>query len=96
VLESRRAKARESKGYGPKVHLHAFVLSRRFVRALARAHFIASLFAAFAHVVRLDERCLLATLTPRSSRQVLVCGGTDVGKSTLCRILLSYAARMGR
>lgn len=27
--------------------------------------------------------------------KVLVCGGANVGKSTLCRILLSYAARQG-
>ena len=28
--------------------------------------------------------------------QVLLAGATDVGKSTLCRLLLSYAARLGR
>ena len=44
VLESRRAKARQDKGYGPKV---------------------------------------------------LIAGGVDVGKSTLARILTSYAARVG-
>lgn len=25
-----------------------------------------------------------------------MCGPTDVGKSTLCRLLLNYAVRMGR
>ena len=28
--------------------------------------------------------------------QIVVCGQTDVGKSTLCRLLLNYAVRMGR
>ena len=26
----------------------------------------------------------------------MICGPTDVGKSTLCRLLLNYAVRMGR
>eukprot|EP00112_Aurelia_sp_Birch-Aquarium-sp1_P009417 Seg207.9 transcript_id=Seg207.9/GoldUCD/mRNA.D3Y31 product="Polyribonucleotide 5'-hydroxyl-kinase Clp1" protein_id=Seg207.9/GoldUCD/D3Y31 len=32
------------------------------------------------------------TIGPR----VMICGPTDVGKSTLCRLLLNYAVRMGR
>lgn len=28
--------------------------------------------------------------------QVMVVGPTDVGKSTVCRLLLSYAVRVGR
>ena len=26
----------------------------------------------------------------------MICGPSDVGKSTLCRLLLNYAVRMGR
>ena len=26
----------------------------------------------------------------------MVCGATDVGKSTLCKILINYGIRMGR
>ncbi len=26
----------------------------------------------------------------------MVCGATDVGKSTLCKLLLNYGIRMGR
>ena len=38
---------------------------------------------------------LLSESSPAPS-QVMLAGATDVGKSTLCRLLLSYAARLGR
>ena len=28
--------------------------------------------------------------------KVMICGPADVGKSTLCRLLLNFAVRMGR
>lgn len=35
-------------------------------------------------------------LRPVLDNQVMVVGPTDVGKSTVCRLLLSYAVRVGR
>lgn len=35
-------------------------------------------------------------LTLNNFPQVMVVGPTDVGKSTVCRLLLSYAVRVGR
>jgi len=33
---------------------------------------------------------------PSVGPKIMICGPTDVGKSTLCRLLLNYAVRMGR
>ena len=36
-------------------------------------------------------------LTPSHAHvQVIVCGQSDVGKSSLCHLLLNYSVRMGR
>ena len=46
------------------------------------------------HIV-LEARRTKAKADKGYGPKVLVCGGVDVGKSTLCRILSSYAARVG-
>lgn len=55
-------------------------------------------------VIYLNLHVALEQLREKAERQeppamgpkVMICGPTDVGKSTLCRLLLNYAVRMGR
>lgn len=42
------------------------------------------------------SKCILTLINYSSLPQVMVVGPTDVGKSTVCRLLLSYAVRVGR
>lgn len=49
----------------------------------------------------LSQKCIIdhvafACCPPHHLLQVLVVGPTDVGKSSVCKILLNYAVRMGR
>ncbi len=43
----------------------------------------------------LDERRTLAKSANTQGPRCMVVGPTDVGKSSLCKILLNYAVRMG-
>lgn len=42
------------------------------------------------------SKCIFIDLEYFLIPQVMVVGPTDVGKSTVCRLLLSYAVRVGR
>lgn len=42
------------------------------------------------------SKCISVDLVSLINPQVMVVGPTDVGKSTVCRLLLSYAVRVGR
>ena len=45
--------------------------------------------------VRIAVRCKLNIHVPEPVRSVQVVGPTDVGKSSLCKLLLNYAVRYG-
>ena len=45
--------------------------------------------------VRIAVRCKLNIHVPEPVRAVQVVGPTDVGKSSLCKLLLNYAVRYG-
>jgi polyribonucleotide 5'-hydroxyl-kinase len=46
--------------------------------------------------IAVDQRRYQAEKEDKMGPRVIVCGQTDVGKTTLCRLLLNYSVRMGR